>query len=684
MTTPPPSTPNPSEGEYKNHRCIICDDLVPEFPCFEGPNNPSFGPMVKHRHCTRGELPLAFPQHISMLNEIGFTDDVVEFGGLKFPSYFHGDCFKALAADKTTDASINKKVAYLCEALVPLFKLPRGNPTVMDDFILQNALTKLAKKHGWDRLTAGEEMAKKFDENESFAEMMYKMWLKVPVEIKLDVWKHLDICLAKSLLSVTAETADLLGRVKFPVGECTGRINLRGQIRAYLITIRGFQYICGIHDGKRLLGHESDKVEMIDIPTGVIAVKYVIGPYGLSSLGIFGDNRMAWIGDYNTSQNNKGKWAGLFRTKTVMKELSFEWDALKIISVSNPADKIHKPECQLIWDEAVPLVAMTPFPNLTMYKRQECRDYWSSFPRNKRLSLAKALPLYEREFSLYGVTAFCHRSGALIGLRSDFRSSKNSEILRNYQIGDQDGIPIHFRLRSSEAVVWVWGYEAGHSHVQMPGMVIGTNRGRAGVFGPVLPAGQEGWTMVTHLNRGIVLALFVTQTKLIKGTQITEFGTLCSEIPAPAEMHIPNIVNNNLAAPPRNMRRQPIFVTHACLRNISKIVACYREDRCSGLLLEHTDSDVCDVVGRWYENDKDKHVTLFSLQGSAVPPAKLRFHLSSGVGVRTVDSIEVRIGEQGNSDGSGDNDIVDIEDEWHFAWWFMDDEDIVRRVHLPH
>ncbi|PGG97991.1 hypothetical protein GX51_07033 [Blastomyces parvus] len=240
-----------------------------------------------------------FPKHCGNINELGLTYGACTAGGLRCPSYFHGACFDALIAN-SKDPRVYRKIIYLCAALVPLFRLPRGDPTTTNDFALPNMATKMAENLGWDRLAAEGLATKAFGENEGLNEV-------------------------KSLIVATTETAELLKAVKVPDGPMEGVIKLRNTITVYLTTIMGFQYICGVYDGTMLVGYESDKQQEAELPRLIYAVKYAIGLHGPGILGFCGLGNLTWFGDSERTGEKNGKWMTVYQSNDV-KALTLNYD----------------------------------------------------------------------------------------------------------------------------------------------------------------------------------------------------------------------------------------------------------------------------------------------------------------------------------------------------------------------
>ncbi|PGH35420.1 hypothetical protein GX50_01758 [[Emmonsia] crescens] len=685
MASPLSPPPKKAIPYCKNHRCILCNAFMAEFPGFVEPKNPTMGPLEKVPEYTRRGMPLAFPKYRGDVNEIGFTFDECEFGGLKYPSYFHGECFDALIANMK-DPHIYQKLIYLCGALVPVFKMPRGNPSATDDFALHNMTSQLADKLGWDRLSPEKIATKAFGKDESLTELLYNIWLKAPAEIKVNIWNQLSACPVKSLIVATTETAELLEAVKLPVGPTEGVIELVKTIRGFLTNVRGFQYICGIHDGTNLIGRESDKSQEVELPNQSFAIKYVIGPHGLGSLGFYGEGSPAWLGDYKMSRKKKGKWIGVYQSAKPITQLLLEWDALKVVSVCNPGNKDHTPEQHIFWGDDLSHGAVMPFNNITVFQRAASHNYWSSFPRNMRLTLARAIPLLKLHAYLYGLTVFCDNSGAIIGFRTDFRSKTDTRDVSHYCLGDQAGVPLHFRLSSNERVTLIWGCERFGSYVQTPGLAIGTNHGRGTVFGPAIRARETMWTKISYLLDGIILGLFYTETKVIRGNQITELGALCTQ-PLPKDARrvgwptFNPALTGNIGGPNGDNSPPPTFVSYGSFNKIGHIVACYHNGRCCGLLLWHDQSGITDIVGRWYEGDKDKHITIFSGGGPGNEPKTLRFYLGGVDRDTAVYDVEVLTQEDNHhSDNTEGRIIFDVDYETGFAWWFTMDVDMIRSI----
>ncbi|KAK2800901.1 hypothetical protein FQN51_005836 [Onygenales sp. PD_10] len=663
----------------KNHRCVFCDECVPEFPEFVGPHNPSLGPLAegKFKGCARRDLPLMFPVEIKDLNEIGFTADTSGEGALSFPTYFHGDCFKLLAQGKT-DPLMSSKLNHLCAALVPLFKMAKGNPSVTDDFTLHCAVQKMAEERGWANLSAGERESKPCGDDDALTELLYDIWRKFPAEVNVDIWRYLKPCGARSLINTQIETRKLLEQTRIPTGPTTGTIKLDKSIQVYLTTIRGFQYICGIHDGLNRVGHESDKSCEIVLPAEIFKIKTVLGPYGLGSLGFLGKTSSVWAGDY-TKTKSIGKWLGMYASNKPIRKLDVDWDALKITSVSNPANIHHAPEHLYFWGDDLSDICL-PFNNITVYHTANVKNYWARFFEEKQLSLARVLPLVKRNCTLYGLTAFCDDSGAIIGFRSDFTSSENPGNSVYYCIGDQSGIPLHFRLAQHEKVTFVWGYEKADAEVQVPGLVVGTDWTRTVAFGPLFRTGEVNMTKIAHQLDGTIVGFFYTDNKVIRGNQISEIGTICQKSGPCYHAYAPASHPFTHVFPPPSYSDEviPTFAGEGTFKHISRVMACYRDGRCSGLLLYHDKHDVVEVVGRWYEADRESHLVIY--EGSPQhQPNKLRFYLDGVEPSVTVYDVGVLAFEDSQYPPyTGERKILEITYGDAFVWWFMKDADMIR------
>ncbi|KLJ13052.1 hypothetical protein EMPG_11979 [Blastomyces silverae] len=322
--------------------------------------------------------------------------------------------------------------------------------------------------------------------------------------------------------------------------------------------------------------------------------------------------------------------------------------ALKVVSACNPANGDHILEQQIFWSDDL-----------------------------------SAIPLLQLHACLYGLTVFCDNSGAIVGFRTDFRSKSNPKDVSHYCLGDQASFPLHFRLSPDEIVTVIWRYGKLGSYVRAPGMVILTTHGRGMIFGPALRAHQTLWTKIACVLDGIILGLFYTETKVIRGNQMTEFGALWAE-PFPITAHLGSwpifkpVLPIDIGALTSDNGPHLTFMNYGNLNKVGRIVACYQDSHCCGL---HYQSSITDILGRWYGSDKDKHITIFSGGGSGNELKALRFSLSGAEPDSIVHDVKALTP---NDDDSGDNAknriILDIPSDSRFAWWFTGEADMIRII----
>ncbi|OJD25402.1 hypothetical protein ACJ73_03227 [Blastomyces percursus] len=104
----------------------------------------------------------------------------------------------------------------------------------------------------------------------------------------------------------------------------------------------------------------------------------------------------------------------------------------------------------------------------------------------------------------------------------------------------------------------------------------------------------------------------------------------------------------------------------------------------------HYQSGITDIVGSWYDNDKDKHITTFSRLGSGNELKTLHFNLRGAERDILHDVKALTLNNEDSGDNSENKIISDIASDLIsqlptnkrscFAWRLTEEDDTIRTI----
>ena len=107
---------------------------------------------------------------------------------------------------------------------------------------------------------------------------------ELPVEIMDIIWSFLPSCPTRSLLFVAARMSQCSKQAANCKPPVYGSALLDQLVIIYHTRFMGSDYICGLDDGKRLLGYASQDSRTIKLPPSIRIVKFIVSTYGITKL----------------------------------------------------------------------------------------------------------------------------------------------------------------------------------------------------------------------------------------------------------------------------------------------------------------------------------------------------------------------------------------------------------------
>lgn len=149
----------------------------------------------------------------------------------------------------------------------------------------------------------------------------------LPAEIVLEIWKHLDSCATRSLITIkSGAVADLLDRIVLSKTGWSGVLCPSDRVTVSLVSVKGTKYLCGLDDGKNQHGYPGQAILSACIPRQINEVRFIISAYGIRGIKFLGQTGSSnWIGDRTVGSEGE-TWVGIIRSRSMMLKLQLSWD----------------------------------------------------------------------------------------------------------------------------------------------------------------------------------------------------------------------------------------------------------------------------------------------------------------------------------------------------------------------
>jgi hypothetical protein len=251
------------------------------------------------------------------------------------PAYcFHTCCWWKLRSNNDSISRATPEYIFrLAWSTASFYLLSAESHTLKDAAMLCKGLGNLASEKGWIRPSAPLSNTNECDDL-GLSSLLKMTWKRLPTEIMTTIWGYLEPCASRSLLFLqSGESSRLLDRIgRYPT-TMEDFISGVGSVSAFSIQIKGSKYLCGFHDGVRLLGYPGEGGgSWIKIPSRITAIKFTIGLYGIQRVQIQGQSENSeWIGDATAGCADRS-WTGIMKFLEGKSMVRLFWD-VRVISL---------------------------------------------------------------------------------------------------------------------------------------------------------------------------------------------------------------------------------------------------------------------------------------------------------------------------------------------------------------
>lgn len=211
-------------------------------------------------------------------------------------------------------ALVNRPSIYeLCDlsfAMTPLVWAGLPPSIYKDRFALTKAIHKLSSKSNND------------NKRTALYELLERLQ-GLPTELVAIIWDFMPPCTVRCLCAFLA--AENTWPVLSPA-VCRGTIYLCGNISVYLTYVLDGTYICGIRQGDKLYGQESNTFTNVSIPLSATAFIFRLGLYGLRNIELLTEAQANQAGERDLTMKDNEFINIVYKQPAMPLHVDLEWD----------------------------------------------------------------------------------------------------------------------------------------------------------------------------------------------------------------------------------------------------------------------------------------------------------------------------------------------------------------------